>query len=151
MLKYIFFLTLVSVVQINPSPVKSEDTNEIRKKIIDIAHKYKGSEYRYGGTGSNGFDCSGFVRHVYSLVGISLPRTSGAQFAKGKKIEIKNAKPGDLVFYNIDGNGISHVGIYIEKNSFIHAPRQGKKVSIADMNISYWKKRFVGAVTYLDN
>ncbi len=145
-------ILMVILAQQAVETANAHDTHaQLRKKIVETAQKYTGTQYRYGGTGNDGFDCSGFVRHIYRKVGINLTRTSKSQYQQGKKISIGNAKSGDLVFYNIYGNGISHVGIYLGNNQFIHAPRQGRKVSTADMTITYWKKRFAGAVTYIEN
>ncbi|HOD15242.1 MAG TPA: C40 family peptidase [Spirochaetota bacterium] len=126
------------------------DYGDKRLLIIKTAEKYLGARYNYGGMTTNGFDCSGFVQFVFRENGITLPRSTVDQFERGKKIELSNAKPGDLVFFNIYGARISHVGIFAGKTVFIHAPTWGKRVSYADMNLPYWKRTFVGAVTYLD-
>lgn len=126
------------------------DSGDKRAQIIKTAEKYLGARYNYGGMTTNGFDCSGFVQFVFRENGIDLPRSTVDQFERGKKIELSDAKPGDLVFFNINGARISHVGIFAGKSAFIHAPTWGKRVSYADMNLDYWKKTFVGAATYLD-
>jgi cell wall-associated NlpC family hydrolase len=123
---------------------------DLRDSILETAKKHIGDRYHYGGMSTNGFDCSGFVQFVYRENGISLPRSTVDQFEKGKKIGLDDAKPGDLVFFKIYHNRISHVGIFISKSRFIHAPSWGKRVGIADMNLEYWQKSFVGAVTYID-
>jgi cell wall-associated NlpC family hydrolase len=97
---------------------------------------------------TSGFDCSGFVQFVFRENGITLPRSTVDQFERGKRIELADAKPGDLVFFNIYGRRVSHVGIFVRKAVFIHAPTWGKRVSFADMGLDYWKRSFVGAVTY---
>lgn len=126
------------------------DVSDKRAQIIKTAEKYLGARYNYGGMTTNGFDCSGFVQFVFRENGITLPRSTVDQFECGKKIDMHDAKPGDLVFFNIYGTRISHVGIFAGNSSFIHAPTWGKRVSYADMNLDYWKRTFVGAVTYLD-
>lgn len=123
---------------------------ELRARIIDTAKKHLGARYDYGGISSKGFDCSGFVQYVYRENGINLPRSTMGQFKQGKKIDMANAKPGDLLFFRIYHGRISHVGIFVQGSVFIHAPSSGKCVSFADMNIEYWKKSFAGAVTYID-
>jgi cell wall-associated NlpC family hydrolase len=123
---------------------------DLRTDILDTAKKYIGARYNYGGMTTEGFDCSGFVQYVYRQNGIALPRSTVDQFDKGKKIDFNDAKPGDLVFFKIYRNRISHVGIFITRDRFIHAPSWGKRVGIADMNLEYWRKSFVGAVTYID-
>ena len=126
------------------------DAGDKRAQIIKTAEKYLGARYNYGGMTTSGFDCSGFVQFVFRENGIVLPRSTVDQFERGKKIEVSEAKPGDLVFFNIYGARISHVGIFAGKSAFIHAPTWGKRVSYADMNLDYWKRTFVGAVTYLE-
>jgi cell wall-associated NlpC family hydrolase len=139
--------SLLSAAAVSHGVVESE---KLRTRIIDTAKKHLGARYNYGGIGSKGFDCSGFVQFVYRENGISLPRSTVGQFEKGKKIGLADAKPGDLVFFRIYNGRISHVGILVQGSVFIHAPSTGKCVSFADMNLEYWKKSFAGAVTYID-
>jgi cell wall-associated NlpC family hydrolase len=124
-----------------------------RERIIKTAKRYLGVRYRYGGTSPFGFDCSGFVMFVFKKNGITLPREARGQYYKGKKISISKAKPGDLVFFRVRSRRrrrrISHVGIYIGNHRFIHSPSRGKRVSITSMNNRYWKRRYIGAVTFL--
>ncbi len=101
---------------------------------------------RCGNTAENGLDCSGFVRLVFKNSNeAELPRTAKEISKKGEKIDTKDLKPGDLVFYNTLKKSFSHVGIYLGDNQFIHAPSAGGKIRIESMNLSYWKKRFNGA------
>jgi cell wall-associated NlpC family hydrolase len=93
--------------------------------IIAIAARYVGTPYRYGGTTPSGFDCSGFTQYVYRQVGVSLPRTSGAQAAGGRHISRSEARPGDLVYPRSGG----HIGIYAGNGMMYDAPRTGKSVS----------------------
>lgn len=121
----------------------------LRNNIIETAKSYIGTGYHYGGLGKKGFDCSGFVHHVYLEHGIPIPRMSHNQYRKGKKIELENARPADLVFFSINGNRISHVGIYLGDNNFIHSPSRGKEVQVTSLDNSYWKKRFRGVASYI--
>jgi len=135
---------------LNNSSVFSDNSPEsLRNGIIETAKSYLGTKYHYGGLGKKGFDCSGFVHHVYLEHGIAIPRMSHNQFKKGRKIEIGKARPADLVFFSIRGNRISHVGIYLGENEFIHSPSRGKEVQVTSLENSYWKKRFRGAATYI--
>jgi cell wall-associated NlpC family hydrolase len=120
-----------------------------RRQIVRTAKRYLGVRYRYGGTNPRGFDCSGYVMYIYRKNGIPMPRSLSQQYRSGKRISLKRARPGDLVFFNISGRRISHVGLYVGNRTFIHAPRTGKRISFADMNKRYWRKRYAGAVTYL--
>ncbi len=120
-----------------------------RDSIVSTARHYLGVPYRSGGTTPEGFDCSGFVMFVFHRHGLELPRTTGGQYGGGKRISLRYARPGDLVFFHTNGaKTITHVGIYLGGGRFIHAPSSGKDVSYAKMNNRYWEKRFVGAVSY---
>lgn len=92
--------------------------------IADIALRYLGVPYVYGGTTPSGFDCSGFVGYVYAQVGIGLPRTSWAQGAAGHMISAAAARPGDIVYYG------HHVGIYLGEGKMVHAPHRGDRVKV---------------------
>jgi len=118
-------------------------------RIVQTARKFIGVRYRYGGNDPRGFDCSGFSNYVYKKNRIGIPRSATEQFQSGKRVPISRAKPGDLVFFKIYGNKISHVGIYLGNYNFIHSPRRGKTVSCEDMRKEYWRTRYAGTVTYL--
>ena len=106
-----------------------------------------GVRYKFGGSSAQfGFDCSGFVRHVFDeSVSLELPRSSYAMGKLGLPVEKDDLRPGDLVFYNTLFRTFSHVGIYLSEGRFVHAPSRGKSVEIVDMSDNYWKKRFNGA------
>lgn len=124
---------------------------ETRRQVVKTAKKYIGVRYRHGGASPRGFDCSGYVMYVYERSGILLPRSVKRQYHAGKKIRLARAMPGDLVFFRTSRKSrLSHVGIYMGGTRFIHAPRSGKRVSYANMGKSYWKKRFIGSVTFLE-
>lgn len=113
--------------------------------ITSTALKYIGVPYLWGGTSPNGFDCSGFVQYVFKQHGYYLNRTASAQYYNGVAISQSNLKPGDLVFFErtYATNGISHVGIYIGNNQFIHAGNSG--VAIASLSENYYATRYYGA------
>ena len=115
--------------------------------MVEQAMGLLGVPYRRGGNNENtGFDCSGFVRHLYEKsVGQILPRRAVDQARATEVIERDELKPGDLVFFNTMRRTFSHVGIYLGDGKFIHAPRAGKAVNIDDMRSAYWQKRFNGA------
>lgn len=106
-----------------------------------------GVKYKYGGSSADaGFDCSGFVRHVFAeSAGIELPRNSYAMGKLGESVAKDDLRPGDLVFYNTLRRSFSHVGVYLGEGRFVHAPSRGKSVEIVDMSDQYWKQRFNGA------
>jgi cell wall-associated NlpC family hydrolase len=114
---------------------------------LDRALEYLGIRYRRGGTSpETGFDCSGFVRHVFGqALGLDLPHNAKAISQTGERVEKTELMPGDLVFFNTMRRTFSHVGIYLGNNLFVHAPRAGGRVRIEDMTDRYWSRRYNGA------
>jgi cell wall-associated NlpC family hydrolase len=106
-----------------------------------------GIRYRRGGTSpESGFDCSGFVSHVFREgLGLYLPRSAKDMSRTGEVVGKDELQPGDLVFFNTMRRTFSHVGIYLGDSLFVHAPRTGGRVRIEDMRERYWVKRFNGA------
>jgi cell wall-associated NlpC family hydrolase len=106
-----------------------------------------GVEYRWGGDEpASGVDCSGLVKHVFQQVtGVTLPRTAKEMSRLGDRIGRHDLVPGDLVFFNTRRFAFSHVGIYLGDGRFIHAPRRGREVEVADFSNRYWQARFDGA------
>ena len=124
---------------------------EIRKRLVDEAHSYIGVPYSWGGEDPvTGFDCSGLTFSVYRESGIMLPRTSREQYKTGIFALKKDLKKGDLIFFKIRGNTISHVGIYAGHDRFIHSPGKGKTVRYQSLNSSYYQKRYAGSRTYFN-
>ncbi|MBN1594373.1 C40 family peptidase [candidate division FCPU426 bacterium] len=118
---------------------------EHARQVVATAKTLEGKPYRYGGATPEGFDCSGFVQYVFrTAVNKRLPRTSRAQFAYARPIRRGEEQPSDLLFFNVNGRGISHVGIYLGKGLFIHSPKNGGKVKISNANDKYWRRRFQG-------
>ncbi|WP_121616742.1 C40 family peptidase [Virgibacillus halodenitrificans] len=113
-------------------------------EIEATAKTYTGTPYVWGGASSNGFDCSGFIQHVFQQHGINLPRTTAQQFYVGTSVSKVNLQKGDLVFFETYKKGPSHVGIYLEGGQFINAS-SSKGVSMASINSSYWSERYLGA------
>lgn len=119
-------------------------------ELLKDAEKYLGAPYKYAGTTSSGFDCSGFTGKVFGENNLVLPRRSADQANEGEKIEIRNAKPGDLIFFaTAGGSKVSHVGIVHDIGNdgevkFIHASTS-KGVIISSLNEKYWNKAYLFA------
>ena len=114
--------------------------------VLNLAYSKIGCPYVWGAEGPNSFDCSGFTSYVFkNAAGVSLPRTSSAQSGYGTTVSKSNLQPGDLVFFNTSGEGVSHVGIYVGGGKMIHSPSSGKTVSVTSINSSYYSSRFVTA------
>jgi len=120
--------------------------------LVVYAFGLIGVAYRFGGESpDDGLDCSGLVRHVVQqITGVTLPRSSKDMSRIGGSVHKTDLAPGDLVFFNTRRFAFSHVGIYVGDNRFIHAPRRGREVEIADLDSSYWKKRYDGARRLVD-
>jgi peptidoglycan DL-endopeptidase CwlO len=110
-------------------------------RIARYARKFVGVRYSYGGTSPRtGFDCSGFVRFVYAHFGLSLPHYTVSQFHLGRRVARKALHPGDLVFFN----GLSHVGLYIGRGLFVHAPHTGTRVQVESI-YGWYAHEYAGA------
>jgi cell wall-associated NlpC family hydrolase len=114
--------------------------------VLRTAKTQLGRPYHYGGTSpQTGFDCSGFTQWVWAQHGVKLPRDVEGQYRTGRKVDMPALKEGDLVFFNINGRGPSHVGLAAGKGDFIHSPSTGGKVRTNSLNQKWWAKRYVGA------
>lgn len=113
-------------------------------ELTATTSKYIGVPYVYGGTTARGLDCSGFTQLVFSQLGYDLSRTTATQYKQGKAVSKSDLQPGDLVFFNTFGSGVSHVGISLGGNKFVHA---GTSTGVTEANLtsSYWAKRYIGA------
>jgi len=132
-----------SVPKVTPRPVARAHASA-PSPVIGYALSLQGSPYRWGGTSPvRGFDCSGFVRHVFGRYGIGLPRTAQdmAQFVP--KIPMRGRRPGDLLFFYTGGRPVSHVGIYLGREDFIHASSGRARVMISNLRQPYWWQRLV--------
>jgi cell wall-associated NlpC family hydrolase len=114
--------------------------------LLATARRYLGVAYRYGGTTPSGLDCSGFTLVVMAELGVKLPRTSGEQYNTGAPVARENLQRGDLVFFDTAGRGsVSHVGIYLGDNRFIHAATFPPMVTESGLDEQYYATRYLGA------
>ncbi|WP_420234284.1 C40 family peptidase [Pseudomonas sp. ABY48] len=122
-------------------PMATKATSNVLSRAVNVL----GTPYRWGGSSpSKGFDCSGLVKYAFNDATFDLPRTSNAMAAgHGEKVERKDLKPGDLIFFKLKSRRVNHVAIYLGNDRFIHAPRRGKSVSIDTLNKPYWNSHYV--------
>lgn len=115
--------------------------------IVNYLKQFIGTPYQWGGNSlTSGVDCSGMVQQAYQHFGLSVARTTYDQIGQGKAIGMSDLAPGDMIFFDTDKGsaGPDHVGIYIGGGKFIHAPRPGKGIEIADLKSGYYQDLFMG-------
>lgn len=116
--------------------------------IAGAALRFRGTPYQYGGSDpDSGFDCSGLVQYVYGQYGIHVPRDVASQYHAGTRIARNEVRPGDLFFFETEGQGrgASHVAIAISAQQFVHAPSSDGVVRVEALDSSYWAPRYLGA------
>ncbi len=116
-----------------------------RRLFVRVATGFLGAPYRLGGSTVRGIDCSAFVRKMYQLFDISLPRTAYEQSNVGLSVNKKELLEGDLVFFRTR-KPVGHVGIYVGNNEFVHASSRDRSVRIDNLDSPYFNKRFIRAV-----
>ena len=122
--------------------VNTKQSSTVLSRAVNVL----GTPYRWGGSSpSKGFDCSGLVKYAFNdVAAVDLPRTSNAMAAgHGQKVDRKDLKPGDLLFFKLKSRQVNHVAIYLGNDRFIHAPRRGKSVSIDTLKKPFWDKNYV--------
>lgn len=132
----------------NSTPAKTEKQSYSSDidKVVEVALAQVGKPYIWASANPNiGFDCSGLTYYAFKQAGINLNRTSYTQINNGVSVDSKDLRKGDLVFFNNGGGRISHVGIYIGNNQFVHASSPGTGVIVSKLFGSYFGKTFVGA------
>ncbi|MGH2614398.1 MAG: C40 family peptidase [Thermomicrobiales bacterium] len=115
--------------------------------VVRVAKKHKGARYKWGGTSPRGFDCSGFCWYVYQkATGLDIGQGVEAQWKAGRSVGRGSLKPGDVVFFkNTFERGLSHNGIYIGGDDFIHAENERTGVVISSLKSDYYDDHYAGA------
>ena len=113
-------------------------------RLLNLAMRYGGVPYVWGGATPEGFDCSGFVQYVFAQIGVNLPRTADVQYEVGRKIMQSDLQQGDLVFFETYEPGASHDGIFVGDGQFI-AANSGTGVAVVSLADPYWSGRYLGA------
>jgi murein DD-endopeptidase len=135
-----------SIASRTESPAGPSSPSAAISAIIQTALDLRGTPYRTGGAQpGGGFDCSGLVRYVFLEHRIDLPRTVAEQARAGTRIDFDKVRPGDLLFFALDGREPTHVGLVIDPDEFIHAPGTGRVVRVEHFTSPYWASHFVDA------
>lgn len=123
-----------------PSPA-----SEAATLALASALELRGVPYRMGGSDPSGFDCSGLVQWVFAQYGRALPREVREQYLIGREVDADDVRPGDLLFFDTGSRPASHVGIALDRESFVHAPSSNGVVRVERYTSNYWSRRYVGA------
>jgi cell wall-associated NlpC family hydrolase len=107
-----------------------------------VALEQVGVPYRYGGQSPRGFDCSGLVHYAYQYAGVSIPRTTTQLWTAARPVADDELKAGDLLFFRIDGK-MSHVGLYLGDQRFVHAPQSGRTVAVASLEAPFYRQALI--------
>ncbi|MFO7324390.1 MAG: C40 family peptidase [Pseudomonadota bacterium] len=130
-----------------PRPVadSADRPRSIGEQVAGLALAQLGRPYRYGGSGPDAFDCSGLVHFAYASLGISVPRTTEAQFKAARPVSRRELAAGDLLFFRFEsGPKITHVAIYTGDGRFVHAPQSGRTVETGRLEDVWYRRRLAG-------
>ena len=126
------------------SALKSDNASSPGERAARVALEQVGVPYRYGGNSPHGFDCSGLVQYSYSHAGVAVPRTTRQLWSAARTVERGELRAGDLLFFNIEGK-MSHVGLYLGEDNFVHAPQSGRRVSVASLDSPFYRAALLRA------
>lgn len=140
-------LILVCAVLFFCSQLPSASAHSVLEETVE---ELIGTPYKWAGMSTSGFDCSGFTTYVFKQFEVELSRTSGSQALEGTAVTKDQLRSGDLVFFNTSGKSISHVGIYLGDDEFVHSASD-KGVIKSKLSESYYAKRYVTARRVLND
>ena len=126
------------------------ESSTMAADVVGTALQVMGTPYRWGGYGANGYDCSGLIQFAYAEHGITLPRISRDQAAAGSSVDrdVDQLAPGDILGFSVEGDRVTHVGLYVGKGEFIHSASSGVKLSsltAKDPDSLWWQRRWTVA------
>jgi cell wall-associated NlpC family hydrolase len=124
----------------SPAPRRAH----VGERAAAVALRQVGVPYRYGGSSTSGFDCSGLVQYSYRKAGKSVPRTTGQLWAATTTVHPDELREGDVLFFRVEGK-MSHVGLYLGGQQFVHAPSSGRTVSVESLNSPFYSAAFIRA------
>ena len=128
----------------NATVAESSKRLGVGERAAAVALDQVGVPYRYGGNSPSGFDCSGLVQYSYTKAGIRVPRTTRQLWSAVDTVGRGDLQPGDLLFFNIEGK-MSHVGMYLGGQRFVHAPQSGRTGSVASLDSPFYKSALTRA------
>lgn len=138
----IFMVLALAACGSSPSPDRPSVSPG--ERAAAVALDQVGTRYRYGGDSPQGFDCSGLVHYAYAQAGLNVPRTTGQLWAAAARVDRRDLRRGDLLFFRIDGK-MSHVGLYLGERRFVHAPQSGRTVSVESLDAPFYRKALLRA------
>lgn len=129
------------------APANSQTSSAAASEVVLYALGLLNTGYRFGGRNpESGLDCSGMTAYIFrEAAGLPLPHNAAQQARLGREVAAAQLQPGDLVFFNTNGRGISHVGLYIGENRFIHAPATNGRIKITGLDNPYFRSRYITA------
>jgi len=133
-----------------PEAIGKWNNPEERSLFVRVAKTFLGAPYRLGGSTLKGIDCSAFVKKIYQIFSVDLPRTAREQFCIGKKVGKDQLEEGDLVFFKTRRPNNTHVGIYIGNSEFVHASSRVREVRVDNLNAPYFNQRFLRGVRIME-
>jgi len=140
----ITMLGMVSACGTQTAVERQDRSQNMGARAAAVALQQVGVPYLYGGSTSRGFDCSGLVQYSYGRAGKNVPRTTGQLWSATATVRRADRQVGDLLFFNIEGK-MSHVGLYIGDQQFVHAPSSGKTVTVGRLSSAYYSSAFIRA------
>ena len=138
-------LILIALAGCATAPQQTDQEVDFGADAAQHALGMVGIPYRFGGNSPQGFDCSGLVQYSYARAGMRVSRSLEGQWANSRPVPVAHIRPGDLLFFHMEGKTNSHIGLYIGNDRFVHAPTTGKHVSVASLANRFWRQHFSAA------